>query len=114
MKNRLLANSIYRNTVTIVFSCIIVGGAGIEHSDSGSDEDVLHYRYVRDTDSSESDSDDNLMVSQELRPGFGSVDGNPQEENNNMNNAENSLQNSDLNLLNSSLSKKYVIDRYCV
>ena len=82
------------------------GGADPEHSDSESDEDGLNYHFERGSDSSDSDSDDNLMVSQELRPGFGSTDANEQEENSNMNNARNSPQQSDLNLLNSNLSKK--------
>ena len=111
LKNTLLvflvhANIVLQHGMFVLWPCVFSGGADIEHSDSDSDEDILNYRYVRDTDSSDSDSDDNLMVSQELRPGFGCVEANPQEENNNMNNAENSPQNSDLNLLNSSLSKK--------
>ncbi len=31
-------------------------------------------KYVQDSDSSDSDSEDNLMVSQELRPGFSHTD----------------------------------------
>ena len=38
-------------------------------SDSDSEEETINYLHV-ESDSSDSDTEDNLMVSQELRPGF--------------------------------------------